>query len=134
MLNLQLSARELTVHHSPNVQRVGILQLSREGGIREILITNRTGKAKYCLRADRGGAAIGARGIRSAVNHGVANFNSSRIAVENNATDLACEELEQLGKFPEVCLGTVNCSGEMTAEISGGIEKFFLIGETNQER
>ncbi len=88
MLNLQLTMSEVAVHHSPYFQRVGVFQFSWKSGIRKILITDRTGKAKYRLRADGSAAAVRARGVGSAVNHGVTNFNASRVTVENDAADL----------------------------------------------
>ncbi len=55
--------------------------------MREILIADGTCKAKNGLRADRGGATVGARGVGPAVDHGVTDFNAGGIAVENDAAD-----------------------------------------------
>src|SRR5580700_2118737 len=134
MSNLQLSAREVSVDHSPDFQRVGIFQLGRKRRIRKILIADGTGEAKYRQRAHGGGTAVGARGIGSAMNHGVTDFNAGRIAVENDAADLVSKDLEQLREFPEVALGAVNRGGEVAAETSSSTQKFRLVAETNQQR
>lgn len=132
MSNLQLSASEVTVDHSPDFQRVAVSQFGGEGGVGKILITDRTGKAKDGLRADGSSAAVGARGIGSAVNHGVTNLNACGIAVENDAADFVSEDLEQFGEFPKVSLGAVNRGGEMATETSSGVEEVLWVGEMNQ--
>src|SRR5580704_7508244 len=132
MLNLQLSAGELAVHHSPDSQRVGVFQFGRQGGVRKILMADGTGKAKYCLRAHGSCAAVSARGIGSAVNHGVRDFNSGWVSIENDAADLVLQQIDQIGKFPQVFLGAVNRRCEMAAETSSGIEKLSFVGEMDQ--
>src|SRR5580704_16403824 len=132
MSNLQLSASEVAVDHSPDFQGVGVSQFPREGGIGKILVTDRTGKANDGLRTDRSGAAVGARGIGSAVNHGVTNLKTRGIAVENDAADLVFQDLEQFGEILEVSLGAVNRGGEMAAETSSGVQKVLWAGEMNQ--
>src|SRR3989442_9769352 len=42
----------LTIHHSPDLQRVGILKFIRQSGIRPLLIADRSNKAKGGSRAD----------------------------------------------------------------------------------
>src|SRR5579864_2233457 len=132
MSNLQLSAREAAVHHSPDRKRISVLQFGGKGGIREILIADGTGKAKYRLRADGGGTAVGAGRIGSTVNHGVTNFNARGVAVEKDAADFVFQHFEQVGELPKVFLSAVNRGGEMATETSSGAEKVLLVGETNQ--
>ena len=105
MLNLQLSSRELAVYHSPDSQRVAVFQFVGKRGVREILKADGTREAKDCLRADGGGAAVGARGVGPAVDHGVTDFNAGGKAVENDAADLVSQYLDQVGKFMQVFLG-----------------------------
>src|ERR1700731_3519423 len=132
MFNLQLSAGEVAIHHSPNPQGVTVFQFSRQCRIRKILITNGTSKTKYCLRTHRSSAAVCARRIGSSMNHGVTNLNAGRITVEKDAADFMLQDFEQVGEFPEVFFGAVNRGGEMAAETSSGIQDFLFVGEANQ--
>ena len=100
--------------------------------MRKILKADGSREAKNGLRANGGGAAVGARGVGPAVDHGVTDFNAGGIAVENDAADLVSQNLEQVGKFDQVFLGAVNGGGEMAVETASGIEKFLMFGETDQ--
>ena len=62
------------------------------GSVDEVLIADRADEAEDRLGSDGGRAAIGGRGERAAMDHGVANLDAGREAVEKDAADLGFQE------------------------------------------
>src|SRR5438270_13849433 len=81
-------AGEVAVEQTPDAQGIGVLQLLRQGVLGEALKADGADEAQNGERTHGGGAAVGSGGIRAAVDHGVADFDSGRESIEDYAADL----------------------------------------------
>src|SRR5690348_7394597 len=114
--NAQRFAGETAVYQAPDAQGIGILQLLRQGLLREALEADGTPKAENREGTHRSGTAVRRGGIWATVDHGVADFHSGGEAIKDDAADLGFQNLNEVAIVGQVLVGAVNGGGEVAFE------------------
>src|SRR6267143_2997142 len=84
----QRTLRHLTIHHSPDLQRVRIFKFIRQSGIRPILVRDWPHKTERGPCADRSRTTVRGRGVWTTMDHRVTHFNSGGESIEKQAAGL----------------------------------------------
>src|SRR5690242_9400444 len=110
------------IYHSPNSQRIPILQLWRKCCIGKILETHRPCEAQDGLSTNRGKARVGSRGIWPTVDHGMTHLHASGISIEDYAANFGFEYFHQVGVVAEILIRAMNCCREMSFQLFSKLE------------
>ncbi len=81
------------VEQAPDAVRVGVMELGGEHFLREALVANGSGEAEDGGGADGGKFGVGSGRVGPAVMHGGADFDSGRVAVEDEAAGFFGEDI-----------------------------------------
>ena len=101
--------------------------------MRESLKTDRTGKAVDGEASDGGKARVGGGRVRSAMHHGVGDFDAGGESVEDEAAGFLFEDLDQLSVRGEVFVVAEDGCGEVAVEGASGAKHVLRVVAVDQQ-
>ncbi len=111
--------------HSVRCRR-GVDEFRRQQILRHVLIGDRPQPAPDRARTDRRVQCVGGRRIRAAVVHRPRDRDTRRIAVPDNATHAAGEDVDQAAGQRQVVVVRVNAGGESWPHLVQQVDKLVV--------
>src|ERR1700739_2350149 len=115
----------LAVAEPGDAERIVVLEFRWKHGLREVLEADGAGEAIDCKAADRWEARVGGGWIRTAVNHGVGDFDAGGESVEDEAAGFLFEDVDEFAIGGEIVFVSENGRRQVAVESVCGAQVVF---------
>src|SRR3954454_22182991 len=118
--------RHLAIHQAPNLARVTVAQLWREGRLGKVLVADWPHEPLQGGCADRRRAGVGRRGVGPAVMNRVARLNPGREAVEDQPAYFLLQDRNQVPMLLHIFGRAMDRGREVALQRAGDAHQVFF--------
>ena len=131
---IQRAGRMFSIDQTLDAQWIGVFQGFGQKGVRVVLEADRAQEAINRQCAHRCAARIRGCRVRPAMNHGVSDFHTRGIAVQQDPSDLFLQQLGQPAVFEQLIRFTEDGGRQLPAQTIERCDQLRLVSDFNNDR